>query len=378
MKKRTIIIIVIIIAVLVVIKVVFLKKDDGTNGKGDNKDAQKKTAVTPVTVYIAKAENVENNLYSSGSVLANEDVDLRPETGGKVTQILFKEGSMVHKGQLLVKINDADLQAQLKKLSLNYELAKVKEDRLKQLLDIKGVSQEDYDVAANDLQTISADMEYTRALIAKTEVHAPFDGIIGLKNVSEGSFVGTTDIIASLQQIDPVKVDYSVPEKYSSQVHLNDTIMISIEGTGVKHQGKVFAFDPKIDASTRALKVRALIDNKDHKILPGSFAQVTTVLKTENSVIIPTMGVIPNLRGQSAFVVHGGKANLTPIDIGIRTDSTVEVIKGLKAGDSIVTSGIMTLKTGMPVKIVQQGKGKLEKNNTSKETQQQPDTAKGK
>lgn len=349
MKKRTIIIIVVVIAVLAVIKVVFLKKDNGSAAK--TAGGQQKGGPALVTVYTTKSQTVENTLYSSGTVLANEDVDLRPEAAGKITAILFKEGSVVRKGDLLVKINDADLQAQLKKSSLNYDLAKQKEGRLKELLQIKGVSQEDYDVAANDLQTISADMEYTRALIAKTEIHAPFDGIIGLKNVSEGSFVSTTDVIASLQQIDPVKVDFSVPEKYSSQIHINDTIIVSIEGTGVKHTGRVYAFDPKIDQNTRALKVRALIDNRDHRILPGSFAQIATILKTEQSVIVPTMAVIPELRGQKTFVVHNGKVSLVAIETGIRTDSTVEVLSGLKAGDTVVTSGIMTLKPGMAVKI---------------------------
>ncbi|MCW3083110.1 MAG: efflux transporter, family, subunit [Bacteroidetes bacterium] len=357
MKKGTIVVIIVAIALLAVIKIVFLKKDDGASAKPAAGGAQKMPPAL-VTVYVTNSQILENSLYSSGTILANEEVDLHPETAGKIISILFKEGSIVQKGQLLVKINDADLQAQLKKSSLNYDLSKQKEGRLKELLAIKGVSQEDYDVAANELQTITADMDYTRALIAKTEIRAPFDGTVGLKNVSEGSYVGPTDIIASMQQIDPVKVDFSVPEKYSSKIHLNDTVIVSIEGTGEKHKGLVYAFDPKIDANTRALKVRALINNHDRKIFPGSFAQISTVLKTEKSVVVPTMAVIPNLRGQSTFVVKDGKANLTPITIGIRTDTTVEVLTGLNAGDTVVTSGIMTLKTGMQVKIQSPKKNK--------------------
>ncbi len=356
MKKGTIVIIIVVIVLLAVIKIVFLKKDSDVSAKSAAGAQKAPTAL--VTVYVTSSQVLENSLYSSGTILANEEVDLHPETAGKIISILFKEGGVVQKGQLLVKINDADLQAQLKKSSLNYDLSKQKEGRLKELLTIKGVSQEDYDVAANELQTITADMDYTKALIAKTEIRAPFDGIVGLKNVSEGSYVSPTDIIASMQQIDPVKVDFSVPEKYSSKIHLNDTVIVSIEGTGEKHKGRVYAFDPKIDANTRALKVRALIDNRDRKIFPGSFAQISTVLKTEKSVVVPTMAVIPNLRGQNAFVVKDGKANLVPITIGIRTDTTVEVLTGLNAGDTVVTSGIMTLKTGMQVKIQSPKKNK--------------------
>ena len=346
MKSKTLIIIISIIVVLALIKIYFLSpkqnKPAGTAG------AQPTALIRAVVV---KRSELDNVITSSGSIMANEEVMLNPETAGKIISIQFKEGREVEKGQLLVKINDAELQATLEKQTSVQKIYEEKEHDLKELLAIKGVSQEEYDLALSVVQQGKADIDLTKAQIAKTEIRAPFNGIIGLKNVSEGDYVSSSDIIASIQQINPVKIDFSVPEKYSLQVHINDTVMVKISGTGRSYVGKVYAFDSKIDVATRTLKIRALIDNGKHEIFAGSYADVSLVLRSENSVVVPSMAVIAALRGQTTYLIQNGKANLIPITIGIRTDSSVEVLQGLKAGDTIATSGIMALKPGMDVKI---------------------------
>lgn len=346
MKSKTLIVGIIIIAALALLKIFFLSPKQN---KPAGPPGAAPTALIRATVV--KPSEVQNTITSSGSMMANEEVTLNPETAGKIISIQFQEGREVKKGQLLVKINDAELQATLAKQTSVQKINEEKERDLKALLAIKGVSQEEYDLALSVVQQGKADIDLTQAQIAKTEIRAPFDGIIGLKNVSEGDFVSSTDIIASIQQINPAKIDFSVPEKYSSQVHINDTVMVKVAGNSKTYIGKVYAFDPKIDAATRSLKVRALVDNSKHEIFAGSYAEVSLVLHSENSVIVPSMAVIADLRGQTTFLVKNGKANLIPITIGIRTDSSVEVLSGLKAGDTIATSGIMALKTGMAVKI---------------------------
>jgi membrane fusion protein, multidrug efflux system len=347
MKIKNVIIISAVVVILVLIKIFFLSP------KQNKPDAPAGGAppAALIRAAVVKRAALENTITSSGSIMANEEVTLNPEMAGKIIAIKFKEGTAVKKGQLLVKINDRDLQATLAKQIAIQKINEEREQALKTLLTINGVSQEEYDMAQSTIQQGKADIDLTKAQIEKTEIRAPFDGIIGLKNVSEGDFVSSSDVIAYIQQLNPAKIDFSVPEKYASQVHVNDTVKVKVGGTNHTYVGKVYALDPKIDAATRALKVRALIDNSKYEIFAGSYAEVSLVLRSENSVVVPSMAVIASLRGQTAYLIQNGKANLIPITIGIRTDSTVEVLTGLKAGDTIATSGIMALKPGIDVKI---------------------------
>ncbi|MGZ3866718.1 MAG: efflux RND transporter periplasmic adaptor subunit [Bacteroidia bacterium] len=318
--------------------------------------AGSKAPAVPVTVVVVQGAKVENKITVSGNVIANEEATLKPESAGKIISLEIKEGAEVQKGQLLAKLNDAPLQAQLKKVTVQQKLAAEKEQRMKQLLEVKGVSQDEYDIALSNLNAANADIDLLRAQIMETEIRAPFNGIVGLKNVSEGNYISTSDVIASIQQIDPVKIDFSIPEKYADKIKTNDTVYISMDGSNKKYKATIYALDPKIDVNTRSLKVRALCKNGKHEIFPGAYAQVTLVLHLENSVIIPTMAVIPDLRGQKTFVVKNGKAEPVKIETGVRTDSTVQVISGLTSGDTVVTGGILSLKPGVPVKIQGQKK----------------------
>ncbi len=350
MKKniKTFGIIGIVIVILIILAIPKLKSDESKPG-GRGFGA---AGPLPVKAHILKYQALDNKVLTTGTVLANEEVDLKSEVNGKITNIFFKEGSAVKEGALLVKINDADLQAQLQSAKSRLELQKDTEYRQKQLLEKEAISQEDYDMTANQLQVNEAEVELIKAQIAKTEIRAPFSGIIGLKNVSEGSFVTNSMIIASLQNINPIKIDFSIPERYSSMVNVGDEINFTITGSDKQFIGKVYAIEPKIDPVTRTLKLRALCSNTGREILPGSFANIQLVLKKiEDAILIPSEALIPDIKGQKVFIYRNGKAVPQQVGTGIRTDINVQLTSGVAEGDTIITSGMLQLRPGVPVTI---------------------------
>jgi membrane fusion protein, multidrug efflux system len=337
---RVIIIVLIVIGLLAALKLFVI--DAGKSKGGPQAKGQ---APSPVTVTVVKSSNVQNYIEIGGDIIANEEVELRPEISGKVISINFTEGSTVRKGQLLVKINDADLQAQLRKLKSQLIIAQEREGRLDKLLQINGVSQEDFDIAKNSTQSLNADIDYTKALIDKTEIYAPFDGVVGLKSVSQGSYVTPANIIASIQQLKPVKLDFSVPERYASLISKNTDVNFTAGGADQEYKAKIFAIEPKIDPATRTLRIRCLYPNADGKVLPGAFAKVKLLFTDDiSSFLVPSQALIPAIRGQKAFIIKKGVAKSVDIETGIRNDSTVQVLKGLNEGDSLVVTGVMVLR----------------------------------
>lgn len=349
MKKfRTLFIIIIVMVALALLKIFVVDAGKVTAAGGQGK-AQ---PPSPVTVAVVNPTNYASDIILTGDIIANEEVVLHAEVSGKITAINFTEGSQVSKGQLLVKINDADLQANLRKLKAQLVIANEKKDRLDKLLKVNGVSREDYDVAVNAVQDIEADIDYTKAQIAKTEIYAPFDGVVGLKNVSQGGYITPADAIATVQQLKPLKIDFSVPERYASLVSKQSAVNFST-GTGSANlQAKVYAIEPKIDPTTRTLRVRALYTNADGKVFPGAFAQIKlAVTEAVPSFLVPTQALIPGVRGQKAFVVQQGKAKQVDVQTGMRNDSTIQILGGLNPGDSLVVTGVMVLRDGSALSI---------------------------
>lgn len=323
------------------------KSEDSPSARG----GAQRGALT-VEGFVAIPQPLDNIVRSSGTVLASESVDLVAEAAGRVEKIAFTEGAHVKKNDLLVKINDDDLLAQLKKTELQIQLASEQEKRQKQLFDINGISQEQYDIAVNQVNTLKADRENLIAMIRKREIRAPFDGRIGLRYVSEGSYVSPTTRIASMQKIDLLKVDFAIPEKYSGQVSVGDVVQMRSEETKLQFAGKLYAIEPKIDPTTRTLQLRAIIDNRNEKIFPGSYVQIELRLKKiMNALMIPTQAVIPVLKGQSIFIKKNGVAVAVPVKTGTRTAGTVQITEGLSAGDTVLTTGLMQLRTGMPIAV---------------------------
>ncbi|MEP7263331.1 MAG: efflux RND transporter periplasmic adaptor subunit [Bacteroidota bacterium] len=326
----------------------------GNKKKSEEKSQSAQGAKGPVPVegMVLVARSLSNEVRTSGTVMAFEEVELHPETSGRVTKILFTEGSKVNKGDLLIKINDEDLQAQLGKTVSQIKLSEEQLKRQDQLLKISATSQQEYDITANQLSSLKADADIIRSSINKTEIRAPFKGTIGLRYVSEGSYVTPASQIAAIQNIDPVKIDFSVPEKYSSTVKKGDVVVLTNDESGKDFKGKVYAVEPKIDEGTRTLKIRAICENNNGEIVPGSFVKVVLQLDEINdALLVPTQVLIPVLKGQNIYVARNGAAQAVPVKTGIRTDSEIQITEGLQAGDTILTKGIISLKPNTPVNV---------------------------
>lgn len=306
-----------------------------------------------VTGFVVAPKSLANNILASGSLLASEEVELHPEMAGKIIDLNLNEGRPVTKGTLLVKLFDADLQAQLRKLLAQKTTAEKTEGRLKQLLAINGVGQQEYDVALTQVNSLQADIDLVQAQISKTEIRAPFNGIVGLKNVSLGAYVSPTTTIATLQQIDPLKVDFTIPEKYASLIGNGDAVKFSVDGFDETFTGKVFAIEPRIDEATRSVKIRAQVNNSKARLYPGAFAKIDLGLKNiDNALMVPTQCIIPEARNKKIIVVKDGKADFRKVETGIRNESYIQITSGIEAGDTIVTTAIMYVKPGMDLKVM--------------------------
>lgn len=306
-----------------------------------------------VNAYVVSPKSIENSILASGTLLPFEDAELHPEVSGRIIQLNLNEGAQVAKGTLLVKLYDADLQAQLKKLKLQKEQAQKTEGRIKQLLAINGVGQQEYDDVVTNINNIDADIDLILAQITKTEIRAPFNGVVGLKNVSLGSYVTPTTLVATFQQIDPLKVDFTIPEKYAASTGKGETLKFNVEGFTEQFNGKIYAVEPQIDVATRSIKVRAQVQNTKAKLLPGAFAKVDLGLKNiDNAILVPTQCVIPEARNKKVIVVNKGKADFRIVETGVRGETYIQITKGLEVGDTIVTTALMYIKPDMGLKVV--------------------------
>ncbi|ACU57863.1 efflux RND transporter periplasmic adaptor subunit [Chitinophaga pinensis] len=303
-----------------------------------------------VDYYVVKTSSLNETIEASGTLQSNEEVQVQAEITGRVTGLFFKEGTQVAKGALLVKIYDEDLKAQLQKLELQRELAKTTLERQENLLKINGISRQDVDVTRNQVSAYGADIEYTRTQLQKTELRAPFSGRLGLRNVSLGAIVTPATVITTLQQIDPLKVDFSVPEKYRTAIAQGDVVDFKVAGDNQTYKGNIYALDPKIDLSTRTIRIRAIVPNAG-KLLPGAFARVLIALKNmPDAIMIPTQAVIPGTRDKKVAIADSGKAKFVVVETGIRNADNVQITSGLNVGDTVITSGIMQIKPGLVLK----------------------------
>ena len=311
--------------------------------------------VLSVNAKILSYQSLTDKLITIGSTLPDEEVDLSFETSGKIVAIYFTEGTHVKKGDLLAKINDRPLQAELKKLEAQIPLAKDRVYRQRTLLEKDAVSQEAYEQVQTELEKLMADIDLVKANIDQTELRAPFDGIIGLRKVSEGAYItSSSSVVANLTKISPLKVEFSVPEKYASEMKEGNLVVFKMEKNGVQQEfkAKVYATESKIAADTRSLTVRALYPNTREEFLPGRYASVeVTRHEIENALAIPSESVIPEMGKDIVYLYKGGVAEPREITIGLRTEDQVQALQGLQLGDTLLVSGVMQLRTGMKVKI---------------------------
>ncbi len=354
MNKKLKTIVWIIVGIIVIGLIAYPKIRDYREKK-ENKTLIGIRQVAAVKVKVINPGLLREIIKSSGTIIPDEEVDLSFETAGKIAAIYFKEGSYVKKGELLAKLIDDDLLAQLDKLQIQEKLAKEKENRQKILLVKEAVSQESYDQVKSDLQGIESEIKLLRARIVKTQIHAPFDGKIGLRYVSEGAYVNSSTQIAKLVKNKPLKIDFSIPEKYSGLVQPGTNLSFKIEEIEAWYSAKVYAIEPKIDPKTRTIAVRALYENSKEELKAGRFVSIELVLREKADALnIPTEAIIPEMGGERVFIVKNGKAESVSIITGLRTVEEIEVTSGIQPGDSVIISGIMQLRHGMPVMAVKE------------------------
>jgi|WetSurMetagenome_2_1015567.scaffolds.fasta_scaffold00057_11 membrane fusion protein, multidrug efflux system len=316
-----------------------------------------KERVLQVSAVVAAPTILDNNVIASGTLVPSEEVDLHSQISGIITSLRIREGSPVAKGALLVKLFDSDLQAQLEKLNAQLAIARETEERLKQLLAVNGVGRQDYDNALLQVKSLGADIDNIKAQIEKTEIRAPFSGVLGLRNVSEGAYLTPAVTVATLSKTDPLKIDFSIPELYASQVHAGDRLTFTVAGFREKFSATVYAVEPRIDEDTRTLKVRAVVKNPDARLHAGAFANVELALATiDSALMVPSQCVILDVRSKKVVVAKGAKAEMRVVTTGIRTESAVQITSGLSAGDTVVTSSLLFVKPGMDLKVAVSGK----------------------
>lgn len=311
-----------------------------------------KGAPLPVNGVIIKPSDFSNVLTVSGAVEANEQVQIRSEVSGIIRNLYFKEGTYVNKGQILFTIDDTELQAQLLQRQTEEKLANENARRANLLFEKEAISSQENDVAKADLQSAKAQTQLVNAQIFKTKVRAPFSGKIGLRSVSAGEYLTPTIIVASLMSTNPVKILFSVPEKYTSQIKEGQPLSFSISGSNKHYSAKIYAIEPGIDAVTRTIQIRALASNDSGELYPGSFARVQLPINMiKDAVLIPTEAVIPVQDGKQIFLYKGGKAVAVDIETENRTNKDILVSEGVAIGDTVLTTGVMSLKDGMNVQV---------------------------
>jgi membrane fusion protein (multidrug efflux system) len=320
----------------------------GRNVSGGRQGPIQGRQLLSVSGFVIRPVEMNDPINSTGTLRPDEEVELSFETSGKIVSINFTEGTRVKKGDLLAKMNDKPLQAQLQKLVAQRKLVEEKEFRQRSLLDKDAISKESYDQIATELQTINADINLIRARISETELHAPFDGIIGLRYLSEGSYATPSTKVARLVKISPIKIEFAISEKYSGEVKIGFPVSFTVDDK--TYQAAVYAVDPKIDLVTRTVQIRALYPNKNEELKPGRYTSVTLLLsQISNAVAIPSEAIISEMEGEMVYVYRNGKASYIKVTTGLRTESLVQIIDGLRFGDTLLTTGILQLRQGLPV-----------------------------
>ena len=308
-----------------------------------------------VNAIVLKRQSLSDKINRPGITIPDEEVNLSFESSGKITDIFFQEGTHVQKGDLLAKINDKPLQAELKKLEAQIPLARERVIRQRTLLEKEAVSQDAYEQITTALEVLQADIELIKARILQTELRAPFDGIVGLRQVSEGAYATPSTVIVNLTRISPLKIEFSFPERYVSDITTGTNITFNIEDVNqMMHQykAKVYAVEAKIAPETVTMSARALYPNENEGIVPGRYISVEIVTKEiENTLTVPSEAIIPEMGRSIVYVYRSGEARATEINTGQRTESFVQVMEGLALGDTVITTGVMQLRTGMRVTI---------------------------
>jgi len=319
------------------------------NSKRKKEAAMKAHTAKPpapkVDGFIVQTRTVSESIEVPGTLVAAESTEIHPEVSGRIVGLYIKEGAHVNKGALLAKLYDGDLQAQKRKLQVQLQQAEQTTDRYQQLAKIGGISKQDYETTALQVSNIRADLDITRTEIDKTEIRAPFSGKLGLKGVSVGAFVTPQTVVTTIQKTTGLRIDFNVPEKYVSEMKSGKYINFTIEGSGRNYTATVMATESGIAQATRSLTIRALVKGDATGLVPGGFAKVKINFDPNpNALLIPTQAVIPQARGKKVALYRNGKAEFVDVVTGVRDSAMVQVTSGLNKGDTVIITGLLSIK----------------------------------
>jgi membrane fusion protein, multidrug efflux system len=334
----------IISAMLIVASCKSKNKDERGAKKQDN-------TVDFLEGYIVKPMKLDQTINVSGTLKPFEETTLMPEVAGRVVNINLPEGKFVKAGTLLVKLYDGDLQAQLHKAETQLQMAEQTQKRQNELIKVNGISQTEYDQTILQVVSIKNDIEVLKVQIRKTELLAPYDGTIGLRNISLGAQVTAGTALATIRAVQKLKLDFSIPEKYSREVKAGSQVLFTIQGDDKKYEATVLATEEGIEAATRNLRIRAVVNPGAGNLIPGTFANVIVNLReNQNALMVPTQAVIPQEKNKKLILVRNGKAKFVQVRTGTRQDINIEVLDSVKAGDTVVTTGVLFIKPGAKLK----------------------------
>ncbi|MER3471645.1 MAG: efflux RND transporter periplasmic adaptor subunit [Chitinophagaceae bacterium] len=340
---------------LVLPLLILITSCDSSERKKEAEQKQKGGGVRPparADAYIVKTQLLTDKLETPGSLLSNQETEIHPEVAGRITGIYFKEGSFVNKGALLVKLNDADLQAQRKKIETQIRVAQQNLNRSEKLLKIGGISKQDYENTELTLSSAKADLAVTNTQIEKTNIRAPFSGKLGLRLVSSGAYVSTQTALTTISQLNQMKIDFTVPERYIPQIKLGQFVNFTVEGNNRTYAAKIVATQSKIMENTRSLQVRAAVQGSQSGLTPGNFAKVIINFEPNpNAIMIPTQAIVPQARGKRVYLYNRGKAKAVDVTTGLRDSANVQVLTGLKPGDTILVTGLLTVRPDAKVNL---------------------------
>lgn len=307
-----------------------------------------------VDAFVIKHTSISEDIEVPGSLLPFEETDIRSEVGGRIVRLNMQEGSVVNKGTVLIKLFDEDLQAQLKKLQVQLKIKEKTEERNRELLAINGISQQEYDLSTLDVENLKADIESTQIAISKTEIRAPYTGKLGLRNVSLGSYISPSDIVATIRQVDQLKLEFAVPEKYAPEIEKGYAVKFRVDGGLEEHTARVMATESSVDQNTRTLVVRAVVKGNKPGLVPGVFAKVRLQLgKDDKALLVPSQAIIPTIRNKQVILLKGDSAKYTVVETGIRDSSFVQVLSGLNPGDTVIVTGLMAIRPNSRVRVTQ-------------------------
>ncbi len=311
--------------------------------------AQNPSQPVKAELIAVKSESFSQSVSATGTLRANESVILVPEISKRLVKISVTEGADVAANELLFKLDDSELRAEMAELDARLKLSQSNKERASRLLPSNAISHEQFDALASAVTVLEAQRATLEVQISKTEIRAPFAGRVGLRNVSEGALVSPSTPLIALQDISRIKVDFPLPEHYAGQVKQGQKFTFTVAGNGTVFDGKVSVLEPAIDPATRSLLVRGLCENPKG-LMPGGFAEVTLTLEgSSEGVVVPTQAIVPSARGQGVFVIENGKARLQVIQIGVRTEDRVQILRGLKEGDLVASTNLQRIRPGVDV-----------------------------